>query len=121
VTFEIPMVPIPVADLNKHWTCRVKQRELWESTLLGFTSLNQRITLRDAARNKVPMRMDVTVYRARLFDDDNAVGALKPLCDALKHVGYIVDDRPEFFKLGEVKQVKCKGKEARTVITLEPI
>jgi hypothetical protein len=58
---------------------------------------------------KVPqckMRVVVTIHNSRAYDKDNAYGACKVIFDAMKILGLIFDDRPQFLE-AEVKQEKC--------------
>ena len=54
----------------------------------------------------------------RELDTDNAYGGCKPLIDAIKRCGLIIDDNPKHCEL-EVVQVKlAKGEKPHTVIML---
>jgi len=65
----------------------------------------------------VKMRCSVILAHSRPFDPDNAVGAVKPVIDALKRWGLIFDDTPEYLDL-TVEQKKCKRKDVHTIIEL---
>lgn len=57
----------------------------------------------------------------RELDKDNAYGGCKPLIDAIKRCGLIIDDNPANVEL-EVVQVKlAKGEKPHTVITLADV
>ncbi|MGW8179453.1 MAG: hypothetical protein ACWGQW_11945 [bacterium] len=61
-------------------------------------------------------RVTITLHRKKLQDPDNAVGSVKPVLDALKRNGWLVDDSPEYLELIVREE---KSKEQRTVIEWE--
>ena len=65
-----------------------------------------------------PSRRKVTIisYRKRLLDEDNNVGATKPLLDAVKDMGLIWDDSPKFCDLVTRQE---KAGDVRTEIQIE--
>lgn len=119
MTIEIPYVPMSVAKLNKHWAIRDKERKRWQQEFQFGLSAGMHRLLRST--NVMPQKLSVEIHHARFYDQDNLVGCLKPVCDALKQNGYIVDDSPKHFQLGTVTQVKCPQKKGKTVITLEAV
>jgi Holliday junction resolvase RusA-like endonuclease len=121
VKITIPYAPLSVSKLNKHWSYRDKERKTWEWLLQNALKTGDRIYLRARKAQLGKVRVSVCVSHARFFDHDNLYGCLKPICDALKQLGYIVDDRPQFFELGEITQQKCPKAKAHTEITLEPV
>ena len=56
---------------------------------------------------------------SHILDQDNYIGGHKPLFDALKKSGIIVDDRAEWCEMAFLPQEKCKRGQDRTVITIE--
>jgi hypothetical protein len=48
-------------------------------------------------------KVTITLHQIREMDYDNMYGAVKPVLDALKKIGAIVDDSPRHISL-EVKQ-----------------
>ena len=59
------------------------------------------------------MRVRITRYAARLLDLDNFAGGCKPLIDAMRKRGLIVDDDPASVSL-EFAQAKCSRADERT-------
>lgn len=103
----IPRVPLsPNALLGKHWSAKAREKLTWKQEIQAAGGKEQA---------KVRMRVTVTIYNARQYDRDNAWGACKPILDAMKAMGLIVDDRASYCEL-EVKQAKSTRKEKRTVI-----
>ena len=65
-----------------------------------------------------PMRVTFTRYSAGELDDDNLRGGFKPLRDALKSVGLIVDDNSKWLE-AHYRQVKTKRGDKRTRVEIE--
>ena len=61
------------------------------------------------------VELDITVFRNRLQDPDNAIASLKPLIDAIKCAGWLVDDDCARLVL-KAQQVKCTKVEQRTEV-----
>lgn len=94
-----------------------KLRKSWEWSLLGAVGPHHRELLRrQAAECKV--QVQVTIHHSRLYDQDNAIGSLKPVLDALKNVGYLRDDNAEWLDLLPVVQVKSSRKAQKTIIKI---
>ena len=61
-----------------------------------------------------------TRYGPKTLDEDNLIGSLKPVIDALCWIQVIIDDTPDHLKIGEIKQIKIKPKEvARVDLTVQ--
>ncbi len=118
------------------------------------TSLNQRLHPQERARRNTvakqaalaawtqagcpkvngPVRVSITVRRAKRLDTDNAISGCKPLIDGLfaerRRKGYPVepglitpDDSPEWLALGEVTQEigpEWKGRE-QVIVRIEEL
>jgi hypothetical protein len=114
----IPRVPLsPNKLLGKHWSAKAKERTLWMNEIIygkveGIPQLSHRW-----AKEKV--KVIITIHNARQYDRDNAWGACKPILDAMKALGLIVDDRAAWCEL-EVRQEKSTRKDKRTEIYVEP-
>lgn len=98
-------------ELDKmHWSTRHRETKDWEMLirLEGF-------------KGKVPKattRMGITIlsYRkARIKDDANLRGGCKPIIDALKRLGAIVEDSDEWI---DDEYVQAVDRNPRTVIRL---
>jgi hypothetical protein len=110
VKLTIPRVPLsPNALLGKHWSAKAKEKLIWGQEIQAAGGKEQA---------KGRMRVTITLYNARQYDRDNAWGACKPILDAMKQLGLIIDDRASYCEL-EVKQEKSSRKDKHTVIELE--
>ena len=59
-------------------------------------------------------------YGPKTLDEDNLIGSLKPVIDALGWCQVIVDDTPDHLKIGEIEQIKIKPREvARLELTVQ--
>jgi Holliday junction resolvase RusA-like endonuclease len=69
---------------------------------------------------KTPKRAVLRIkrYGSRELDCDNLVAGLKPLLDAMKKTGLIVDDRSKWLEVKEFVQVKCKRGEEKLEVEL---
>lgn len=67
-------------------------------------------------------RCRVTIVRkgSKLLDVDNLAGGCKPLVDALRYAGYIVNDDPASVEL-LFKQIKTPKKLQGTEVLIEPL
>jgi Holliday junction resolvase RusA-like endonuclease len=97
--------------LGKHWSAKAREKLNWMEEIRAAGGTEQA---------KVKMRVTITIHNARQYDRDNAWGACKPILDAMKQLGLIVDDRAAYCEL-EVKQEKSTRKDKRTVIQVEPV
>lgn len=68
-----------------------------------------------------PVRVTYIRYTAHLMDWDNACASFKHIGDALQRAGVLADDSPAVIAEFVPKQVKCKIKERRTEIIIEPL
>ena len=109
-TITIPDVPPSLNALPRHWAAKRDLREYWRQSIFAA---NNNVKHQLYTRSKVT----VTLHNSRQYDRDNAYGACKIIFDALKHLGWIVDDRAEFLE-ASVEQVKCSRKEKKTVIEI---
>ena len=61
-----------------------------------------------------------TRYGPKPLDEDNLIGSLKPVIDALCWSHVISDDTPDHLKIGEIKQIKIRpGRVARLDLTVQ--
>ena len=76
-------------ELDKmHWSKRHREREQW-AVAIRFEGFGGRVPQADG-----PMKINILSNRSRKLDYDNLVGGCKPILDALKKLGAIVDDKP---------------------------
>lgn len=113
----IPQVPLsPNQLLGRHWRAKFRHKKLWMQELSLFKPFT-RYWKPFPAEDK--MRVRITIHNASQYDRDNAWGACKPILDAMKALGLIVDDRAAYCDL-TVLQEKSTRKEKRTVIEVGP-
>lgn len=114
MTITIDRLAPGMNTMNKwHWSKRKTERDAWA------------ILLREAVGSTVPKfdRCSITVtryYARNPMDWDNLTSTMKLPMDAMKHVGIIPDDSPEYVTDLTVKQEKVATmRERRTEIKLE--
>jgi hypothetical protein len=89
-----------------HFQAYGRLRELWRETLaysMDATRDADKRLLLASAEEKIPLRIEILVFRHRLLDEDNLTGGVKPVLDALKvsknGLGWICGDSPDLCKL----------------------
>lgn len=99
----------PNVTKNWHWAQRSRH-----------TSEVLKATWATLGRCHVPptgkRRVEVTLVGPRDLDPDNATAAVKPLLDAIRRLGWLVDDSPAHLDL-VVTQERGKAHEIRVKIT----
>jgi hypothetical protein len=105
--------------MNPHAYKRL--REAWEQDLAhAVPGSRQRLELqRQAKAGK--MFVEVTIYHSKLYDPDNAMGALKPVLDAMVRIGFLAGDSGAHLQLLPVRQELCPRKDVKTEIRLGPV
>ena len=96
-------------------------RELWELELACALKDKRGPMKRYVEKNRPRMRLTVLCRRKRLLDPDNLRGGLKPILDAAKNIGLIVDDRVEFLDHPDPVQEKCGRMRPVTRIEISPV
>jgi hypothetical protein len=105
-------------NARQHWALRHRWGKQWkESVEAGIWENKRRL-------GKMPYeraRVLVTLFTMKLLDKDNAYASVKPIVDALKIYGVIVDDRLECIDL-TVDQRKVKHRtEEKVTLEIERI
>ena len=104
MTWTFDRVPLTLNQLLRtHWAARGRDLESWKYHILAVAGNRHKL----AKRGRV--RLKIVVYRGKLQDPDNAVGSVKPLVDALKRLGWLVDDTLEYLDLEVVELVDRKN------------
>jgi Holliday junction resolvase RusA-like endonuclease len=80
---------------------------------------SDRTTLRNSGQ-KSRMTARLTIHSTRRYDDDNLQGCQKPVLDALKNLGYIRDDSPQWLELRDPIYSPSTRKAKRTEIQIFP-
>ena len=108
-------IPEATPSLNEwermHWAKRRREKLRWQM-FIGAEARKVKLPKATGKRNVLIIRIG-----ARTLDKDNLYGGFKPVLDALKDSGYLVDDRPEFCELDGAQDV-CRARP-RTVIEIE--
>ena len=113
-------LPIATPSLNTllraHWNKRkqLKQAFKWELLVAGACEDKYKV---NGAKNR---RVAIKAFRARLLDQDNFIGGLKPLLDGLIELELIHDDGPEYLDL-KAEQIKARRIDQRLEIIVEDI
>ena len=97
--------------LRWHWMKRHRYNEGWFVRFIAEAG-------RPSGDPGEKMSLRIDVYRSRFQDKDNMYGSVKPLVDAVKKLGWIVDDDPAHLDL-KVQEIKSKRKDQRTEVFLE--
>ncbi len=108
-------IPVCPPSLNvtsqMHWRAQRKLHDIWKLLVRGAMP---EMYLKPV----VKMRCLITLHHSRLYDKDNAYGAVKPVVDSLRHWNLIFNDTDEYLDL-TVEQAICPHKQRHTVIELE--
>ena len=112
MTLTIPDVPPSLNRvMGKHWRVKNGEKDKW---ILFVRSQIIPSPMRLALRKQVK----ITLHHSRLYDLDNAYGAVKPVVDALRAWNLIWDDTKKYLDL-TVEQEQCPHKQRHTVIEIE--
>jgi hypothetical protein len=111
ITFDIP-----TPSLNKltksRWAC-LNWKKKFLSRLKNYELL--------ALRKKKRTGLTIQRHGSRILDKDNYCGGCKPLIDAIKEKGLIVDDRPEWCNTVFLEQIKCRRGQEKVIVSIEEI
>jgi Holliday junction resolvase RusA-like endonuclease len=115
--YERGLPPLGNAILRMHFRAYGRLRKRWEMTLLHHAMKLGAKPLKPLER----ARITVTRYSATEPDADNLRFAGKPILDAMKRVGLILDDKPAVIGTPEFKWVKVPAKQGGVKIVLEEV
>jgi hypothetical protein len=73
-----------------------------------------------AKQGQERVRVEFTIAHPKPYDPDNAVGALKPVLDAMRRVRWIRDDSETWLELLPVRQERSTAGAPATTIEIEP-
>lgn len=110
-TVIVPIPDIPIAPnviARAHWGKRKAEVDRWTTTISALLDIGERSALRNNAQKKKPSVVTlfaVFIHRRKIFDPDNAVGALKYVIDGMVRAGLLRNDTEEFVKVGR----PCQG------------
>jgi len=80
--------------LRQHWAANARKNKSWQHDLAWFFPARP--------RTKAFRYMAIVSYRKGTPDDDNLRGGCKPVIDALRRLGWLWDDSPDWLKCGYV-------------------
>lgn len=112
--FVIDHAPMPANRLGRNWKYRYWQKKSW---LKWIGEVAGPGPFGDG-NAKLKTRVGISVYRRGSQDRDNMYASVKPLCDSLKKLGWIVDDSTAWCDL-HVWEHKCAADEERTEFVIE--
>jgi len=95
-------------------------RKRWVRDIFAKTDPRDRRLLIEAAQVQ-KMRVRLTIFHSRDFDEDNLQACQKPVLDAMRELGYLKDDSRKWLQLERALQVRCTRAEAHTLIEIEPL
>jgi hypothetical protein len=113
-------LPVTTPSLNKLLRTHYRERKRmkkgfeWEFLVAGACESQYRI---DGAKKR---RIELKAFRARLLDQDNFIGGLKPFLDGLIELELIHDDSPEYLEF-RAEQIKAGKVDQRLEITIEDV
>lgn len=126
LTLTLPMPP-NIANNRGHsrWEGSAKKRWLWGTpNALGVVNLMRMSPPLAKLLPATPFErvtISATLYVWARMDDDNAVARLKWPLDALKHAGFIVDDKRPWCRLLGIPVQKIDRKHQRIELVLSPL
>lgn len=98
----------------------LRQSLAWEITVAAAEAGNPLPPIELRAPD-VRMRLELTIYRARRYDPDNAAGGAKILIDAMRDLALLKNDSPLWLDFPPPRQVLEKDKKLeRTEVELTP-
>lgn len=113
----IPTVPLTLNRLLRtHWSERRNQGNRWMRLLLEANCP----LVPFQCRREQKARVTVRVYRKKLQDEDNFRGSLKPIFDAMKKLGLIVDDSRQWLEQ-DCMELKAGKTDERTEIEVSMV
>jgi len=115
-----PIVP-KIANRSKHWRTRHGERRRWGKAMLVLRP-GPFMAMRAGELVRIrKVRLTIEVWRWNKQDPDNAVASLKPLLDALKQHGWLVDDSETWLEFTLTEHITRARGARRTVITWEAL
>lgn len=112
---EIPRIPCsPNEILGYHWRHRARNNRLWQDEIHAATFRSK------PARPYARARVHIDRRSPGELDPDNLTGAVKPILDALRYAGILLDDTPKHLVL-EVTQTRSHKLPARTLIEIQSL
>jgi Holliday junction resolvase RusA-like endonuclease len=101
--WNFPHVPATAnRALRMHWAVRARERKLW-GLLMASAG-------RPPRRPPWRARVEIVVRRSKRQDQDNAMASIKPVLDALRARGWLLDDSPEHLEV-EVREEASRARE----------
>ena len=77
--------------LRSHWAVKRRLRLTFGKEIAGAAIIETGMPMMAEGR----VRIDITLFRPRLLDPDNAIGGCKPMIDSLRDVGIYQRRFPE--------------------------
>lgn len=113
VTITLPFVTQSANKLIRtHWAKRRRIQHGYEIALIASGVRDEAF---QAKKGEV-RRIKFNVFRRSLLDRDNLIGGLKPLVDALRHVGVLSDDTEALLKWEDPEQIPVREKALEATV-----
>lgn len=112
------VTPSQNETLRQHWGKAAKQKQTFEWLLLEALS-KQGIRKADlpGANGISPVGVRIVSYRHNTLDEGNLIGGCKSLVDAMRDLGFFVDDSPKHFRDSYGQAIDRKNKRTEIEIT----
>jgi hypothetical protein len=104
-----------------HWRAKHRLTKGWENDLWIVSMLPESGGKPATTRQRLQVTREVPSTRHFIRDTDNLYGACKPLSDALKRLGLIVDDSVAWLELAKPEQCVSADGGFWTVIELQGV
>ncbi len=116
VTFVLDGTPLPLNKLLRaHWSVSVREKHRWWTLIFGQCGHGP---WKYGKKNKKKAYMQVVVRPIRRQDQDNLSGSLKPMIDAFRQAGWLVDDTEEWLKFVVEQRPRGDDNNPRTEIRI---
>lgn len=112
------VTPSQNETLRQHWAKGAKQKQTFEWLLLEALSKQgiNRNTL-PGVLGISPVAVRIVSYRQNTLDEGNLIGGCKSLVDAMRDLGFFVDDNPKHFRDSYGQAVDRANKRTEIEIT----
>ncbi len=103
-------------SLRQHWAVRRKVNAGWDALALCALATARGESTDELRHATTPRHLTVMRVGKRLLDPDSLGGSCKPLLDALRHRGVLVDDSPRWLTLETGQRLCERGERPHTIV-----
>ena len=97
--------------LYSHWRKYDRYKNMWQ-TAIGYM-------LGRGTHGNRKKNIKIVSVRTRFLDMGNLIGGAKPIPDALKRYGWIVDDSPRWVEISYFQRRPRRGEGCGTIISVD--